>query len=61
VDEGYVIAGSAETVVARLNALADDVGAGVVLGAGGGIGSMPHTQAMESAARFAEEVIPHFR
>jgi alkanesulfonate monooxygenase SsuD/methylene tetrahydromethanopterin reductase-like flavin-dependent oxidoreductase (luciferase family) len=61
IEERYVIAGSAETVVSRLTELADDVGAGVVLGAGGQIGSMPHSQAMESAARMAEEVFPHFR
>jgi alkanesulfonate monooxygenase SsuD/methylene tetrahydromethanopterin reductase-like flavin-dependent oxidoreductase (luciferase family) len=61
VDQRYVIAGSRDTVIERLSELADDVGAGIVVGAGGHFGTMPHEQALESAQRMAEEVFPHFR
>ncbi|MDX6495891.1 MAG: hypothetical protein QOE17_1877 [Gaiellales bacterium] len=61
IEERYVIAGSADTVIERLTELTDDLGAGIVLGAGGHIGTMPHGQVLESSARMAEEVFPHFR
>jgi hypothetical protein len=60
-DERYVIVGSAQTVIERLTELSDDVGAGIVLGAGGRMGSMPHWMAMKNTQLIAEEVIPHFR
>lgn len=60
-DQRYVIVGSADTVIERLTELTDDLGAGILLGAGGHIGSMPHAQALESMQRMAEEVFPYFR
>ena len=61
VEERYVIVGSRDTVIERLDELADDLGAGIVIGAGSQLGSMPHEQALESAQRMAEEVFPSFR
>jgi alkanesulfonate monooxygenase SsuD/methylene tetrahydromethanopterin reductase-like flavin-dependent oxidoreductase (luciferase family) len=60
-EERYVIVGSKDTVIERLSELTDDLGAGIVLGAGGHIGTMPHEQVLESSQRMAEEVFPHFR
>ena len=61
VDQRYVIVGSPDTVIERLTEFTDDLGAGIVLGAGGHMGSMPHWQAMKCMQIMAEEVIPHFR
>jgi alkanesulfonate monooxygenase SsuD/methylene tetrahydromethanopterin reductase-like flavin-dependent oxidoreductase (luciferase family) len=61
IDQGYVIVGSAATVGERLSALADDLGAGVLIGAGGHIGSMPHELTLASMERMAAEVMPYFR
>jgi alkanesulfonate monooxygenase SsuD/methylene tetrahydromethanopterin reductase-like flavin-dependent oxidoreductase (luciferase family) len=61
VEQRYVIVGSTDTVIEQLTELTDDVGVGILLGAGGQIGSMPHEQALESAERMAEQVFPHFR
>ena len=41
-EERYIIVGSPETVIERLTEFTDDLGAGIVLGAGGHMGSMPH-------------------
>lgn len=60
-EQRYVIVGSRDTVMERLTELTDDLGAGVLVGAGGHIGTMPHGQVMESMQRMAEEVFPHFR
>lgn len=60
-DERYVIVGSAQAVIERLTELSDDEGAGIVIGAGGRIGSMPHWMVMKNTQLIAEEVIPHFR
>ena len=60
-DQRYVIVGSRDTVIERLTELSDDLGAGIVVGAGGHIGSMPHEQTLESMQRMAEEVFPAFR
>jgi hypothetical protein len=60
-EERYVIVGSKETVIERLTELTDDLGAGIVLGAGGHMGSMPHWMVMKNTQLMAEEVIPHFR
>jgi alkanesulfonate monooxygenase SsuD/methylene tetrahydromethanopterin reductase-like flavin-dependent oxidoreductase (luciferase family) len=60
-DQRYVIVGGRDTVIERLTELTDDLGAGIVVGAGGHIGTMPHGQVMESMQRMAEEVFPHFR
>ena len=56
-----MIVGSPDTVIERLSEFTDDLGAGIVLGAGGHIGSMPHWQAMKCLQIMAEDVIPHFR
>jgi alkanesulfonate monooxygenase SsuD/methylene tetrahydromethanopterin reductase-like flavin-dependent oxidoreductase (luciferase family) len=61
VEQGYVIVGSADTVGERLTELTDDAGAGILLGAGGHIGSMPHELTMESMQRMSEDVMPYFR
>ena len=61
VEQRYVIVGSRETVIERLTELSDDLGAGIVVGAGGHIGSMPHEQTVEGMQRMAEEVFPAFR
>jgi hypothetical protein len=61
VEQRYIIVGSPETVIERLTEFTDDLGAGIVLGAGGHMGSMPHWQAMKCMQLMAEEVIPHFR
>ncbi len=60
-DQRYVIVGSRDTVIERLTEVTDDLGAGIVVGAGGHIGSMPHEQTLESMQRMAEEVFPAFR
>jgi len=60
-EQRYVIVGSPDTVIERLSEFTDDLGAGIVLGAGGHMGSMPHWQAMKCMQIMAEEVIPHFR
>ena len=60
-EQRYVIVGSVDTVIDRLTDLTDELGAGIVVGAGGQIGSMPHEQALESQQRMAEQVFPHFR
>ena len=61
IEQRYIIVGSPETVIERLTEFTDDLGAGIVLGAGGHMGSMPHWQAMKCLQIMAEEVIPHFR
>ena len=61
IEQRYVIVGSPDTVIERLTEFTDDLGAGIVLGAGGHMGSMPHWQAMKCLQIMAEEVIPHFR
>jgi alkanesulfonate monooxygenase SsuD/methylene tetrahydromethanopterin reductase-like flavin-dependent oxidoreductase (luciferase family) len=61
IEQRYVIVGSPDTVIERLTEFTDDLGAGIVLGAGGHMGSMPHWQAMKCMQIMAEDVIPHFR
>ena len=60
-EQRYIIVGSPETAIERLTEFTDDLGAGIVLGAGGHMGSMPHWQAMKCLQIMAEDVIPHFR
>ncbi len=60
-EERYIIVGSKDTVIERLTELTDDLGAGIVLGAGGHIGAMPHWQVLKSMQIMAEQVTPHFR
>ncbi len=60
VDMGWLVAGSPETVAARLKELIDELGAGrVVLAMNNG--SKPRWLAMKSLTMFAEEVIPRLR
>ena len=47
-EERYIIVGSPETVIERLTEFTDDLGAGIVLGAGGHMGSMPHWLVMKN-------------
>jgi alkanesulfonate monooxygenase SsuD/methylene tetrahydromethanopterin reductase-like flavin-dependent oxidoreductase (luciferase family) len=57
---GWVIAGSPETVAAQIQELAEEIGAGrIVLGMNNG--SKPKWLAMKSMTMFAEEVIPRLR
>ena len=60
-EERYIIVGGPETVIERLTEFTDDLGAGIVLGAGGPIGSMPDWMVRKNMQLMAEEVIPHFR
>ena len=60
-EQRYIIVGSPDTVIERLSEFTDDLGAGIVLGAGGHMGSMPHWQVLKCMQIMAEEVIPHFR
>jgi alkanesulfonate monooxygenase SsuD/methylene tetrahydromethanopterin reductase-like flavin-dependent oxidoreductase (luciferase family) len=60
VENGYVVAGSPETVIAKLNELADDLNIGhlmVLLQ----MGDMPRETAMYNTRMFAEHVIPAMR
>ena len=60
-EERYIIVGSPDTAIERLTELTDDLGAGIVLGTGGHIGSMPDWMVRKNMHLTAEEVIPHFR
>jgi hypothetical protein len=60
-EQRYIIVGSPDTVIERLSEFTDDLGAGIVLGAGGHMGSMPHWMVMKNTQLMAEAVIPHFR
>jgi alkanesulfonate monooxygenase SsuD/methylene tetrahydromethanopterin reductase-like flavin-dependent oxidoreductase (luciferase family) len=60
-EERYIVVGSPDTVIERLTEFTDDLGAGIVLGAGGHIGSMPDWMVRKNLQIMAEEVIPHFR
>jgi alkanesulfonate monooxygenase SsuD/methylene tetrahydromethanopterin reductase-like flavin-dependent oxidoreductase (luciferase family) len=60
VDNGWVIAGSAETVASKLKEYLDEMGAGVVVLAMHA-GSKPRWMAQKSMTMFAEEVIPRLR
>ncbi len=57
---GYVLVGSASTVVQRLKEIQKQLGFGLFIG-GGRIGDMPREKAMKNAELFAREVIPKFR
>ena len=57
---GYILVGSAKTVVDRLKDLQQQLGFGLFIG-GGRIGDMPHDKAIKNMELFAREVIPHFR
>jgi alkanesulfonate monooxygenase SsuD/methylene tetrahydromethanopterin reductase-like flavin-dependent oxidoreductase (luciferase family) len=57
---GYVLVGSARTVVDRLKEIEKDLGFGLFI-ASGRTGDMPREKAWKSMELFAREVIPHFR
>jgi alkanesulfonate monooxygenase SsuD/methylene tetrahydromethanopterin reductase-like flavin-dependent oxidoreductase (luciferase family) len=58
--EGYVLLGSARTVLDRLKECRKDLDFGLFIG-GGRIGDMPHDKASKSQELFAREVIPALR
>ncbi|MBI3390202.1 MAG: LLM class flavin-dependent oxidoreductase [Deltaproteobacteria bacterium] len=58
--EGYVLLGSARTVLDRLKECRRDLGFGLFI-VGGRIGDMPHDKASKSQELFAREVIPALR
>jgi alkanesulfonate monooxygenase SsuD/methylene tetrahydromethanopterin reductase-like flavin-dependent oxidoreductase (luciferase family) len=60
IDEGMAIVGSPDTVVAGLEELSEELGAGqVVMMADAG--SMPEWMSAKNTMMFAQEVMPHFR
>ncbi len=61
VDGGYVIVGSPETVIEKYEKMIEDFRIGMVMSAGGHLGSMPHWMVVKNMQLMAEEVIPHFR
>ena len=61
IENGYAIVGSPDTVIEQLTKLTDELGTGVVTGAGGQWGAMPHWMAIKNMTLMAEEVMPHFR
>jgi len=56
-----VIVGSPQTVVEKYEAMIEDLGIGMVMSAGGHIGSMPNWMVLKNMQIMAEEVFPHFR
>jgi alkanesulfonate monooxygenase SsuD/methylene tetrahydromethanopterin reductase-like flavin-dependent oxidoreductase (luciferase family) len=57
---GYILVGSARTVVDRLTEMRKDLGFGLFIG-GGRTGDMPRDKALKNMELFAREVMPHFR
>jgi len=57
---GYILVGSAKTVVDRLKEIRKDLGFGLFIG-GGRTGDMPHDKALKNMELFARDVMPHFR
>ena len=57
---GYVLVGSAKTVVDRLTEIRKELGFGLFIG-GGRTGDMPQAKALKNMELFAREVMPHFR
>ncbi len=60
-EQGYVIVGSAQTVIERYAEMVEQYRIGMVMSAGGHIGSMPHWLVVKNMHLFAEEVMPYFR
>jgi len=58
--DGYFLAGSPQTVTARLREIREETGFGLFIG-GGRIGDMPRAKAYRNLELFAKEVMPHFR
>jgi alkanesulfonate monooxygenase SsuD/methylene tetrahydromethanopterin reductase-like flavin-dependent oxidoreductase (luciferase family) len=61
IDQQYVIVGSPETVVEKLSVYTEELGAGILVGAGMQVGDMPNWKVVKNMTLFAEEVMPHFR
>ncbi|HEY2604152.1 MAG TPA: LLM class flavin-dependent oxidoreductase [Thermoleophilaceae bacterium] len=61
IDQQYVIVGSPETVIEKLSVYTEELGAGILVGAGMQVGDMPHWKVVKNMTIFAEEVMPHFR
>ena len=61
VEGGYVIVGSPQTVIEKYEQLIEDFKIGMVMSAGGHLGTMPHWMVQKNMYLMAEEVIPHFR
>jgi hypothetical protein len=60
VKEGYVIAGSPQTVIDRLNDLSDNLRIGHLM-CGLQMGNMPREKVLYNTQMFAERVAPHLR
>jgi alkanesulfonate monooxygenase SsuD/methylene tetrahydromethanopterin reductase-like flavin-dependent oxidoreductase (luciferase family) len=61
VGQGYVIVGSPETVIEKYTQLSEELRVGMIIGAGGHLGAMPHWMVLKNMQIMAEEVMPHFR
>lgn len=61
VNGGYIIVGSPSTVIERYEEMRDEFRIGMIIGAGGHIGSMPNWMVEKNMVIMAEEVFPHFR
>ena len=57
---GYILVGSAKTVVDRLKEMQRQLSFGLFIG-GGRTGDMPQAKALKNMELFAREVMPHFR
>jgi alkanesulfonate monooxygenase SsuD/methylene tetrahydromethanopterin reductase-like flavin-dependent oxidoreductase (luciferase family) len=60
-DQQYIIVGSPDTVIEKLSVYAEELGAGIHVGGGMAVGTMPHELVVKSMTLFAERVIPAFR
>jgi len=58
---GYVIVGSPQTVIEKYEQMIEDFRIGMVMSAGGHLGSMPNWMVIKNMHLMAEEVMPHFR
>ena len=61
VEQGYVVVGSPDRVVEEYGKMAEEYRCGMMISAGGHLGSMPHWMVMKNMQIMAEEVMPHFR
>ena len=58
---GYVIVGSPQTVIEKYEEMAEELGIGMVMSAGGHIGSMPHWMVLKNMQIMPEDGSPHCR
>lgn len=61
IDQGYIIVGSPQTVIEKYAQQQEEYGLGMMISAGGHLGSMPHWMVMKNQQLMAEEVFPAFR